>query len=209
MATPEFFARANKTMEEGRRVYIGKPFPVCPIITLNSSWSRMHTLLCFSRRYLPALGQIFDVRLKSLCHWYFMTLKRENLDMSVDPFTSRNPGFCFVDFSNKADAGSVLSTFGGKEFLGRRIKVGPGKASRKPMSQYFTSQAQITQTTQPASFSEANSLGVDKGNGFAFKRWEQREEAPSHFKDFPSRVFVGKSVVQSRNCSKNSSDVIL
>jgi RNA recognition motif-containing protein len=48
------------------------------------------------------------------------------LSMSVDPFTQRNPSYCFLDFETAEDAARATEAMNGKELLGREIKVNPG-----------------------------------------------------------------------------------
>ncbi|KPI35694.1 uncharacterized protein AB675_1275 [Cyphellophora attinorum] len=48
------------------------------------------------------------------------------LSMSVDPFTQRNPSYCFLDFETAEDAARAMEAMNGKELLGREIKVNPG-----------------------------------------------------------------------------------
>lgn len=49
----------------------------------------------------------------------------DKIHISVDPFTGRNPGYCFVEFGAREDADRALGALGGAEVLGRAIKVGP------------------------------------------------------------------------------------
>ncbi|KAF2182962.1 hypothetical protein K469DRAFT_711318 [Zopfia rhizophila CBS 207.26] len=49
----------------------------------------------------------------------------ENIDISIDPFTARNPSYCFVDLVDDAAATSAMSLLNGKNFLGRPLKVKP------------------------------------------------------------------------------------
>ncbi|KAF9873419.1 RNA recognition motif containing protein [Colletotrichum karsti] len=48
----------------------------------------------------------------------------EKIHISVDPVSSRNPGYCFVDFIKRADAERALSSLN-VEIRGRPVKVGP------------------------------------------------------------------------------------
>ncbi|KAF2474386.1 RNA-binding domain-containing protein [Lindgomyces ingoldianus] len=49
----------------------------------------------------------------------------ENIDISMDPFTHRNPSYCFVDFDTEEAATSAMETLNGRQFLGRPLKLKP------------------------------------------------------------------------------------
>ncbi|KAL6707702.1 hypothetical protein ACN47E_003823 [Coniothyrium glycines] len=53
-----------------------------------------------------------------------------NLDISIDPFTQRNPSYCFVDMRDAQTAASAIRMLSGKMFLGRPLKVKPGVQKR-------------------------------------------------------------------------------
>jgi RNA recognition motif-containing protein len=46
-----------------------------------------------------------------------------NIDISIDPFTFRNPSYCFVDLSGIEDASLAMQIMSGKLLLGRPLKV--------------------------------------------------------------------------------------
>ena len=50
--------------------------------------------------------------------------------MSIDPFTRRNPSYCFVEVTSKAQAEQATRDLNGTMLLGRPLKVGPGVAAR-------------------------------------------------------------------------------
>jgi hypothetical protein len=47
----------------------------------------------------------------------------ERIDMSMDPFTGRNPSYCFVEFVNKEQADSAIESLNGTNLLGRVVKA--------------------------------------------------------------------------------------
>jgi hypothetical protein len=51
---------------------------------------------------------------------------RERIDMSVDPFTGRNPSYCFVELKTKEQAEAAMQELDGREVLGRPVKIKPG-----------------------------------------------------------------------------------
>lgn len=52
-------------------------------------------------------------------------LSHERIHISIDPFTGRNPSYCFVEFATKAAADSAMSLLSGQTLLGRGVKCGP------------------------------------------------------------------------------------
>lgn len=48
----------------------------------------------------------------------------ENIHISIDPVSARNPGYCFVDFPDSATASRALCSLDAS-IRGRQIKVGP------------------------------------------------------------------------------------
>ncbi|KAI0384871.1 RNA-binding domain-containing protein, partial [Hypomontagnella monticulosa] len=48
-----------------------------------------------------------------------------SIHISIDPFTGRNPSYCFVEFSDRESADRAMSTLEGKLLLGREVKCRP------------------------------------------------------------------------------------
>ena len=51
----------------------------------------------------------------------------EQVHISVDPVTGRNPGYCFVEFETRASADRAIDAMSGVEIHGRPLKTGPCK----------------------------------------------------------------------------------
>ncbi|POS75810.1 RNA recognition domain-containing protein [Diaporthe helianthi] len=51
----------------------------------------------------------------------------ENVHISIDAVTARNPGYCFVDFKSSDSARSALENLPGSAIRDRPVKVGPCK----------------------------------------------------------------------------------
>lgn len=65
----------------------------------------------------------------------------EQMHISVDPVTGRNPGYCFVEFETKETADRAMERMAGVPILGRPLKTGPCKpkawqSQRKQAGQY-------------------------------------------------------------------------
>ncbi|KEF51305.1 uncharacterized protein A1O9_12655 [Exophiala aquamarina CBS 119918] len=53
-----------------------------------------------------------------------------NVSISTDPFTGRNPSYCFVDLASEDEAQRAIAELNGIEVLGRNLRVSPGVAKR-------------------------------------------------------------------------------
>ena len=99
--------------------------------------------------------------------------------MSTDPYTGRNPSYCFVELGTKEQADRAMLELNGNDLLGRPIKLGPGVASsrnRRPGDHFTTC----------ASYTGSSSTCV-------FDRWI-RTDASDHWKGYSEqgrRLFVG------------------
>ena len=99
--------------------------------------------------------------------------------MSIDPFSGRNPSYCFVELATKEEADRAILEMNGKECLGRPIKVGPGVARSK------------NKRPQPGP-DRLSHVSRDDPQP-AFDRWV-RSDAPEHWKGYSEqgrRLFVG------------------
>lgn len=96
--------------------------------------------------------------------------------MSIDLFTARNPSYCFVELTDKAQAERAIQKLNGANILGRPVKLGPGVASR------FRQRQRIRR-----------SKSHDRAGQPIYQRWT-RTDAPKHFKGYSEegrRLWVG------------------
>lgn len=65
----------------------------------------------------------------------------QNLHISVDPFSGRNPGYCFVEFADKATADDALRKLEGAPLSDRMVKCRPcqPKGAQREVSRYGSS----------------------------------------------------------------------
>ncbi|PQE33751.1 hypothetical protein CJF32_00009981 [Rutstroemia sp. NJR-2017a WRK4] len=86
----------------------------------------------------------------------FQDVPRESrtVNMSIDPITRRNPGYCFVTFTSKELADQALEEFDGKEFRNRALRVKPGVRSDR--------------TTRP----QAADSQASPSSPYAYDRWK-------------------------------------
>lgn len=102
----------------------------------------------------------------------------ERIDIAIDPFTGRNPSYCFVDLMSKELAERAMVELDGRDMLGRPIKIKPGVAK--------TSSERAQQRMDGSPRSDQKSTG-------GFDRW-RRNDAPSFARsssDSSRRLYVG------------------
>ncbi|MCJ1326164.1 hypothetical protein MMC10_002828 [Thelotrema lepadinum] len=113
-----------------------------------------------------------------------------NVDMSTDPFTGRNPSYCFVDFHNNEDATRAMETMQGLLVRDRPIKLnlktekrsGPRGSDRLPTKTY-------DRGWKPKQI-PSKDVGPD---AYVFDRWS-RKDARTHWTapiEEGRRVWVG------------------
>jgi RNA recognition motif-containing protein len=110
----------------------------------------------------------------------------ERIDIAIDPFTGRNPSYCFVDLETKELADKAMTELDGRDMLGRPVKIKPGVAKTASERSQQQQQQQQQQRTE-------SSPRSDKGSPFALDRW-RRNDAPVFAKvnsDSSRRLYVG------------------
>ncbi|KLJ07232.1 hypothetical protein EMPG_17280 [Blastomyces silverae] len=140
---------AMKSFSEGRRLYVGN---------------------------MPYMAKKKDV--EALFTEGETVYNVERIDISIDPFTGRNPSYCFVELESKPQADLAMVELNGKDMLGRPVKIKPGipKSSKEPFGRRDMA---TTPEKQPPRF--------------VFERWE-RSDAANHWYDYSAqgrRLFVG------------------
>lgn len=99
--------------------------------------------------------------------------------MSIDPYTGRNPSYCFVEVATKEQADRAMLELNGREILGRPVKLGPGIAgskTRRPRDEFNQRARNSSNSSRPV-----------------FDCWT-RTDAPDHWKGYTEqgrRLFVG------------------
>ena len=97
--------------------------------------------------------------------------------MSIDPFTGRNPSYCFVDLASKEQADHAMAELNGKDMLGRPVKIKPG----------------VPKASKGSSYGRHDQSGRDEelSSPPIFDRWE-RTDAADHWYDYSNRrLYVG------------------
>jgi len=97
--------------------------------------------------------------------------------MSTDPYTGRNPSYCFVELETKDQADKAMHELNGQDVLGQPVKIGPGVANsnrRRPRDSHDRARQERRPTP-------------------VFDRWT-RTDAPDHFREYKAqrrRLWVG------------------
>ncbi|OKP11575.1 hypothetical protein PENSUB_2877 [Penicillium subrubescens] len=142
------------------------------------------------RRNLPYQASPYDIENLLAANGFDKT---ESIHISVDPVSARNPGYCFVDFPDKATADRVLTSLNA-QFNGRSVKVGPCEPKKQQNRRFgreneyafnrwgdWNSQTHNSETTA----SRGNGRGIKQGPTGALH----------HFEDMVNkkgwRLFVG------------------
>lgn len=88
----------------------------------------------------------------------------EKIHISVDPISGRNPGYCFVEFADRATAEQAIATLDGQDFWGREAKCRPCL----PKADGGRSQQQQRQPREGGGYRQQREGG---GGGGGFSRW--------------------------------------
>lgn len=110
-----------------------------------------------------------------------MFANSERITISIDPFTGRNPSYCFVELATKEQAELAMRELNGIDMLGRPVKIKPGVSKSS------------TPRRGPAQGWNDFRTNRDPGNEppRAFQRWE-RTDASTHWEPPEGiRLFVG------------------
>lgn len=105
--------------------------------------------------------------------------KSDHISISIDPYTGRNPSYCFVELMTKEQADLAMLELNGKELLGRSVKMGLGVARSR--------------NNRPREASDQRARDMRANSRPVFDRWT-RTDAPDHWKGYTEqgrRLFVG------------------
>ncbi|KAL4892404.1 hypothetical protein BDV59DRAFT_179844 [Aspergillus ambiguus] len=122
----------------------------------------------------------------------------ERIDIAIDPFTGRNPSYCFVDLGSKELAERAMNELDGRDILGRPVKIRPGVVK---------SSAERSQQR-----SDASPRSTTKNSPLAFDRWRRDDipvSSPSKANSDPSRrLYVGglPKVIEQETLHQKISD---
>ncbi|PLB46126.1 RNA-binding domain-containing protein [Aspergillus steynii IBT 23096] len=97
----------------------------------------------------------------------------ERIDIAIDPFTGRNPSYCFVDLETKELAERAMVELDGHDMLGRPVKIKPGVVK----SQSERSQQQQQQQQQPRT--DGSPRAPKTSSPFGMDRWRRDDSAPA------------------------------
>ncbi|GAB1215592.1 hypothetical protein ATERTT37_004783 [Aspergillus terreus] len=123
----------------------------------------------------------------------------ERIDIAIDPFTGRNPSYCFVDLETKELAERAMNELDGRDILGRPVKIRPGVVKSS------------AERSQPRA--DASPRSATKNSPLAFDRWRRDDgpvsSPPPKVNSDPSRrLYVGglPKVVEQETLNQNITD---
>lgn len=119
-----------------------------------------------------------------------------NIDMSTDPFTGRNPSYCFVELTTEDEAERAMQQLAGQPVMGLPVKLNTVTPKRGSSSHQQDSRARIRTYDrnwrgQAAPPSQAQG---DPGSPYAFDRWQTPTAASDHWQkpvNEGSRLYIG------------------
>ncbi|KAK2861389.1 hypothetical protein FQN49_004249 [Arthroderma sp. PD_2] len=109
--------------------------------------------------------------------------KIERIDISIDPFTGRNPSYCFVDLETADQAQRAMAELNGRPMLGRPVKINPGVPRSDVHPPLGRRDPTVISASKQHSYPQK----------FAFERWT-RDDASDHWYGYAAegrRLFVG------------------
>ena len=126
----------------------------------------------------------------------------ERLDMSTDPFTGRNPSYCFAELFSVEEAERAISSLPGASFQGRPLRVnvhtpktrganGTNTPLRSSTRSPFS--AERAWRGSPAAGGAETPSKTGERDSYAFNRWE-RNDAAAHWTapvETGRRLYVG------------------
>ncbi|EED15566.1 ribonucleoprotein, putative [Talaromyces stipitatus ATCC 10500] len=95
----------------------------------------------------------------------------ERIDISIDPFTGRNPSYCFVELATKEQADRAMVELDGKDLQGRPVRIKPGVAK--------SAQDRSSSTRSPQN--SPSRLNDNTGSPSTLvDRWQRRDTSSSN-----------------------------
>lgn len=128
---------------------------------------------------LPYIAQLEDVQRL----FQDNSIPISNIDFSTDPFTGRNPSYCFVDLTTD-NAEIALNTLQGQNIRGRQVRIGIN--TRKDFKRSLWNKGNSCRSL------DGGAAETYKG-AFVFNRWA-RNDAKDHWtapSDEGRRLYVG------------------
>ncbi|THY83469.1 RNA-binding domain-containing protein [Aureobasidium pullulans] len=127
----------------------------------------------------------------------------ERLDMATDPFTGRNPSYCFAELFSVEEAERAISSLPGASFMGRPLRVnvhtpktrganGTSTPLRTSTRSPFSAERSWRGTPSASNGAETPSKTGER-DSYVFNRWE-RNDASSHWTaplENGRRLYVG------------------
>ncbi|KAL5000982.1 hypothetical protein BDV10DRAFT_25113 [Aspergillus recurvatus] len=103
------------------------------------------------------------------------------IDISIDPFSGRNPSYCFVDLSTKELAERAMAELDGSDLLGRPVKIKPGvvKSANERQQQQRTGMGVGMGSVGDGSSSASPRANRTGSSPFSADRWRRDDNSTS------------------------------
>lgn len=146
-----------QALSDGRRLYVGNMPYTAKSEDLEALFSEYPMYAALPSPSRHALKFIFH---------------SERIDIAVDPFTGRNPSYCFVDLTTKEQAERAMAQLDGHDLQGRPVRIKPGVAK---------------------SADDQNQQQQQRSSPFGQDRWRRSDQSsPARVNtDSSRRVYVG------------------
>lgn len=143
-----------------------------------------------------------------------MNFDSERIDIAVDPFTGRNPSYCFVDLRTKEHAERAMTELDGHDMLGRPVRIKPGvaKSSERPAEQTRTPVAMSrwrpsegSSTNNPTTSTKVNGDASQRVYVGGLPRLTEPESVQANMRTFFQgyNVYVASKILEIENCPSN------
>jgi RNA recognition motif-containing protein len=116
----------------------------------------------------------YDAKIEDIRNLFVdITHAIEDISMSVDPMTGRNPSYCFIDLITPAEAQKTIQQYNGLSFMGRPLKVKPGVKQGSGTGRYHIKD---NSRHQPRRGEETSpSIESSDSSPYAFNRWRRMD----------------------------------
>lgn len=176
--------RTLQAIAEGRRLYVGNLPYMAQTKDIENLFAQ-HDYQMYTPNPIPKKTPSIPSSpnfLKKKTHLLTANAPLNNSDhinMSTDPYSGRNPSYCFVELAHKSQAERAIQHLNGQYLLGRPLKIGPGIAAASKKRTATMKQNNRNHEKYPQEEP-------------VFQRWT-RTDAPDHFEYGKQgrRVWVG------------------
>ncbi|KAL2812433.1 hypothetical protein BDW59DRAFT_155289 [Aspergillus cavernicola] len=127
----------------------------------------------------------------------------EQIDIAIDPFSGRNPSYCFVDLETKELCERAMAEMDGHNLLGRPVKIKPGVVKSASERQQRTSTG--SGIGMGAGVDGSSSPRSNRTSSFNADRWRRDDNAPAPIFGTPTKSNSNSSSTTTTTATTDSS----